>query len=409
MAIPLPKSGWEAFDESFNNSNNALQKIFQGQLEKQKLKELARQHQQDYALRQQANARLQQLQPYQIALLKAKAGSAESNAAWNNMLLGGGQGMPNAGQGGNPNNQGAPQPNPQQYDALKNMMQQNFQGQGALRDESQMQQGQPNDQMQQPPQQMQNPEQEQNQVHVLHEGNPQLAFADRFAGIKGIPPAQTHYDNNGNLVTRYPSGRVTIEKVAPSATEQKANEQLNAQNAKDVHEYEQQLPTSVKLLEKIDKSLKIIPKHKKDWFGPGVLGIDFLGGPKQRKRGITDPDYGVVEGLLGQLVGPQAKDLSGNRILATALGLAQDIKPGFGENYEIAYGKLKQIRDELASSINTQSGLYHKAGGKNQYKVPEFKEDTGTTLLIGKNGEQYDVPSDKVDRFLQKHKDLKRG
>ena len=415
MAIPLPGSAMQGFAQGFGGVNNVFKDLLQRKLQEQQLRQQMQNHEDmlkqqalDYALRQHADTRAGAasernagLYDLNRQLLQAKTGKAISDTAWNNMLLGGNP-APTGGQ-----SSGGSQPNPQQFNALKDVVQnRNFAGGGAFPEQQQQPQGQIQPSAQQAaPEQMQEQE---NGVHVLQEGDPNKLFMNRFAGFKGIPNVQTHYDTNGNLITRYPNGRVEMQKVAPSQAEQKASELTQAQNIKDVHEYERDIPTSTKLLDKIDKALKIIPKHK-EWFGSGLLGIDVLGGPKQRKRGITDPDYGVVEGLLGQLVGPQAKDLSGNRILATALGLAQDIKPGFGENYPIAYGKLKQIRDELAQSLGTQSELYQKAGGKNKYNIPKFEEGSGTTLLIDKNGVEYDVPTNKVDQFLEKHKDLKRG
>lgn len=127
MAIPLPKSGWEAFDESFNNSNNALQKIFQGQLEKQKLKELAMQHQEDYALRQQAaqraahSAALQdQLAPLNMDLLKAKIEHYKNGSNGITVTTDPDTGQPLIQIGGSPrgNGQGATLINPETGEAF---------------------------------------------------------------------------------------------------------------------------------------------------------------------------------------------------------------------------------------------------------------------------------------------------
>ena len=106
-----------------------------------------------------------------------------------------------------------------------------------------------------------------------------------------------------------------------------------------------------------------MPKHKA-WFGAATPGLGWLTGPEARKRSVTSEEYGPIEALFGRLVGPQAQELShGNKVLATALNLAQGIKPGFGENYPIAYGKLQRIREQLANSIGEQTNKYHESGG----------------------------------------------
>ena len=79
MAIPLPMSGIDAFGQGFSGTNNALQKIFQHQLQKQQLMEAVKQHQQDYALRQQAAQRVAELHPYHLQLLKEQARAAHNS------------------------------------------------------------------------------------------------------------------------------------------------------------------------------------------------------------------------------------------------------------------------------------------------------------------------------------------
>lgn len=135
------------------------------------------------------------------------------------------------------------------------------------------------------------------------------------------------------------------------------------QNVKNIASGEQSIPQAEAMLKEIDQALEVIPRHK-EWFGPGTLGFDWAGGPGARKRSITSEEYGPLEALFGRLVGPQAQELShGNKVLATALNLAQGIKPGFNENSPIAYGKLNKIREQLANSIAQQKEVYHSSGG----------------------------------------------
>lgn len=135
------------------------------------------------------------------------------------------------------------------------------------------------------------------------------------------------------------------------------------ENVKTVTEAEKDMPQAEAMLGKIDQALEAMAKHK-DWFGPGTLGFKGLGGSTQRKRGVNSPDYADIETTLGQLVGPQARELQGgNKITNFALGMAEKIKPSMDENYEIAYRKLSNIRDGLAKSISEENGRYKAAGG----------------------------------------------
>jgi hypothetical protein len=135
-------------------------------------------------------------------------------------------------------------------------------------------------------------------------------------------------------------------------------------NIKTVEQGEENIPQAEAMLKEIDKALEVLPKHK-GWFGPATPGLGWLTGPEARKRSITNEEYGPIEALFGRLVGPQAQELShGNKVLATALNLAQGIKPGFNENYPIAYGKLNRIREELSSSLSNRVKKYQEAGGR---------------------------------------------
>jgi len=158
-----------------------------------------------------ANARNAELLPFKKELMRAQAGNAASNASWNNMLMGGG--APNAA----PNPE---KPTEQNYDALKDM----FQGQGMPR--AQEENGVPNG-MQGSNEQKRAPMQPMtNEERIIRPGDPSRAMLNRFAGIKGIPPIQSHYED-GNLITMKPNGEVTSQKVGPSKEELAREEGLN--------------------------------------------------------------------------------------------------------------------------------------------------------------------------------------
>lgn len=173
---------------------------------------------------------------------------------------------------------------------------------------------------------------------------------------------------------------------------------LAKQNVKDVASGEEELPEAQTLISEIREAIPIIDKHP-GWFGAGLGGFDFLGGPGQRERSINDPDYGKIKALFGRLVGPQAQALSGNRILAKALGLAQDIKPGFNENKEIALGKLKQILSESEGRFGESFNRYKKAGGQRNFDV---KLQNITEQDIKDTAETTGLTVEKVKELLRK-------
>lgn len=156
--------------------------------------------------------------------------------------------------------------------------------------------------------------------------------------------------------------------------EQKAKMDQEAIQIKERKALEKELPIQYKKLQEIQDLKKLIKKHP-DWFGSGVLGFDFLGGPNQRKRGINDADYGKIETMLGALIGPQSQEFS-SKGLAAALNLAKEIKPGFGENANIALGKLSQIEKRLQQSVREdKKKLSPLKSGSSGHKESHINDD----------------------------------
>lgn len=163
---------------------------------------------------------------------------------------------------------------------------------------------------------------------------------------------------------------------------------------------EESNPQSLQLVNEINSALPIITKHP-EWFGAATPGLGAFTGPEARKRGINDPDYGKLESLFGRLTGPQAKELSGNRILASALQLAQSIKPGYGEKNLIASGKLQQIKDKLLKSMQEEQKRYSERGGKQDlehYKYSDPSDFTKVTI----HGKSKMVPNHRVYLYFNK-------
>ena len=324
----------------------------------------------------EANKRANDLHPLQKSLLGAKTQSAQSNADWNNMLMGNSfsranesSSMPNQSSASNQMIDEEGNPAPQNFNALKNVFQnKTIPGNNGQQETNQ---GEVNEPIEQP--EVQNNEDEK----VVSQGNPQLHNMDRFAGIKGVPPVQTHYDTNGNLITRYPSGKVTMQKMGPSASQTKANEEQTKLDIIKKASLKEELPQAEELINKIEHAKQTIEKHK-DLFGPGVGGLNFLGGPSQRKRGLKTKEereaWGEIEDLFGTLVGKKATEFS-HKGLKVAFDLAATTKPSFEEWPETIISKLNGYEKPLKANHAREIDWYKKHGGEPWKKTSDEEEN----------------------------------
>jgi len=291
-----------------------------------------------------ASARNAELQPLQKMLLQAKAQSAASNAAWNNMLMGGGN------QGTQTPSEPISQPSPesQNYDALKG----HLQGQGMMANPSNMQQS------------TVQPEATNQLEHerIIEPGNPTLHAMDRFAGIKGIPQAQTHYDTNGNLITRYPSGKVTMQKIGPSARDIALQEGFDKQDAKIVGELQESSLGAQDLNNSYESLGEAFSNPLWNTIHTGLLE---KGGEKGRRLNLdVVRNYGTkeqkdllaqVETTSNELVSKMAKVFKGPFRIAEQ-SLIERVKPQAYDTPEAAQAKLLKLREALEKQqyINTR-------------------------------------------------------
>jgi hypothetical protein len=220
--------------------------------------------------------------------------------------------------------------------------------------------------------------------------NAKLAYINALTNALGGSAAANTGNNSFNLkdaLIKKALG-IPLNSETPEQKKQRAIDVAIAKDeqklrSKDIHNLEQNIPEANNYLSKIDKAIDIINQDKANkWFGPGVLGFKGLGGSVARKRGIKDQDYGTLESIFGDLVGEKAKSLSaGNKVLATALNLAGEIKPNFDENLPIVKGKLNQIRDELVKSLERQTGFYKNQGGRNE-SILNSRQETSSNSLV---------------------------
>lgn len=375
-AIPLPGSGSEGFAAGFGGMDNVFKRLIAQKLKEQEMAETAKYHQGSLGI-QQGNldlqraqeGRLAQLAPFQRKLIQAQVEKAMEDAKFNRMLMGGDEnsiarthditGQPSTGM---------PEPwAPQDFGSLQQM----FQGKGMFNLSGNQAPG-PQAMMQPPAPQAPGAvmpaqvSQDMGGETVLNPGNPKLYGFDKFAGIKGVPGAQTHYQD-GNLITRYPSGKMTMQKLGPSAEERAAQKAETAfqskiafeeaknqmkdaeQRKKIVFEAEQDAP---KLRQSLDamKRVKTIIEQNPKLFGHWLQGHDTYSKRTENKNA------GAMNTLLNKFVIQVEKEVS-SRGSQLALQFAINSKPNFGEKQEVALGKAEETIRELEEAIKKNEEL----------------------------------------------------
>jgi hypothetical protein len=131
----------------------------------------------------------------------------------------------------------------------------------------------------------------------------------------------------------------------------------------------EELPEAQRMINRLKRAEQLIENHK-SLFGPGTGGLDFLGGPGQRKRNLKTTDdrkvWGELESLFGDLVGEKAQQYS-HRGLAVAFDLAKTSKASFNDQAELAKEKLRQTREALEQGHLRDSVWYKTHGGEGSY------------------------------------------
>jgi len=133
--------------------------------------------------------------------------------------------------------------------------------------------------------------------------------------------------------------------------ENKAKHEQTSLDVKRKDALSQEIPEAEELIKKIKHAKETI-KNNKHLFGPGVGGLNFLGGPEQRKRGLKTKKerkaWGEIEDLFGTLVGKKSTEYS-HKGLKVAFDLAGVTKPKFEEYAETVDEKLDQMLKGLES------------------------------------------------------------
>jgi hypothetical protein len=282
LNIPMPPA---------NFGGGLLQGLVTGRAAKQN-KQLMDQnwqkHLQDLAIKQQEQARLEQLFPLQQQLMNAQIQQAMGAAAKSNMLArlyagdegydsgmagytqpqsGTGQLSTMGGQYSNPPNQmGISNPG----EAPPTNLPPTNEDYSALERQIREAQTNPNFGQRAPLS-----EYAKGKEVVLNEGDPRKRGLDRIAGAPGFQNVQTNFDTDGNLIKMYPSGRVTMTPVGSSAQEKQQREVTTAQTKERNKQDEKYRAENLQSIEDAQQSLSDI-KQANDLLGePGTEQYDY--------------------------------------------------------------------------------------------------------------------------------------
>lgn len=354
MALNIPNVGFsgDALMKGLDTGSTLFSRYMQPVIQREQLAEQGRYHQgslaqqqaemqqrqqqflQELALRKQAEARQAMLAPLQQELYKAQAQAAQANAAkarmWADILSGGNGNIPSANE---PiTNKNVPSENESFIPSIQGTNNQTIQ--------------------QTIPEQKPNVP-EYGQEVILNQGNPRLYGLDSIAGMQGVAPAQTHYDTEGNLITRYPSGRVTMTHVGKTGAERKFEETLGSVAGK---QYENAVNTTSALeeqqsnLERLASDLEKYP-HPEQVIGPINKHItDIFGTPEQQKF------LGEIASSTGNIVLDAAKGIKG-AFTGRDQSLINSLKPNATDRYWTFLGKLKAM-GELNQLAQRRASIY---------------------------------------------------
>lgn len=162
-----------------------------------------------------------------------------------------------------------------------------------------------------------------------------------------------------------PASETPAEKESREirTTEEKEQKKLDV---KERVALDKELPRTKELMGRIKDAIPLI-KNNRDLFGPGIGGLDILLGPEQRYRGLKDPKKiraaKTLKNLFAELQGQQAADFS-SRALNVAFKLAGDAKTSMGDHPDAAIATLQNILKKMDTLHNEDLQRYEQSGGK---------------------------------------------
>lgn len=379
--IPAPGAPGISLLQGFETGSNHMARLLQQKIQQQQLAQQQEHFMQNFGLQQAQENRAQQEFPHRLAQLEAE--TAHKNALaqmWGG--FGQNEQMPNQNYNqdygvGNQAQFVPPQNQQQVQPPSLQQLQQGFSPQG-------------------------------NSVpyeEVIRQGDPGKSQLDRMSGYPGMATKHITQDSNGNLITTYPSGKVTRTKVGPNKEEMAQIESEKARNTeqgklqvKEKEEIERSLPIAKQTLEDAKRALalmgdKDVAAHGKEWWGaPLIPVLNDKTAMNMRKRGIKDPKFGQLEALYGKLVASGLSQMKNPR-LASALNFAIANKPSFLEPYEVAHGKIQESIKTMQKAIKLEEDRLKSLKGNSATA-------NGKTSRVKIGEHEYDIPNNKLDEVM---------
>lgn len=397
--IPLPGPAGDSFNKGVDTGSSMFARLMQPIIQRENMAREWKQHMDNLGIQQGNAGRAAELQPYQVQLLQAQAqqAAAKANEAnmWSSLM------QPDGSQG---NNAGAPPvdnqpfngniPVPTVGDGRSFVAPMGDQRQEAMRA------------LQQhfmatapvPPQGAQSPQGLGGET-VLSAGDPRLHGFDKIAGMKGIPQVQTHYDDNGNLISRFPSGKVTLTKVSPDAVTTTRNKEFAKSDAKIASEMTEMVPHGIDLLRtysKLDEALQDPEWRSMQQSIAATLGTDKgreatlamykqVGSPKQKEL------IGKVQNLSRDIITKSASVFKGPFRVAEQ-GLLEAMKPSETDPVDVALSKLHEMQQAMKFQhfVNTRvPSLIRTKGYSPQEAFEQVIQESGASKFIGGLEQKY--------------------
>lgn len=361
--------GLEGIEKIIQNRQQAAMNQQQQKLLADQLAQQWKVHQDDYGLRQSQEQRAQQLQGAQLQDLIAKAYMNQAKAS-----LYSGQPMGAYMDGG----QGVQQRSPQMGSEVMQMPEQVPQGQTTSNfDQATM------------------PYEQMGEVTVLSEGNPQMAQVDRMASVGLAPAPQTHYDDNGNLITRYPSGKVTLTKVGKTAQEKEIAKGFGKVQAKAYEDAISDYQTFNDLNETLKRMQSTLENHPnpEEVLGPvNQWATKFFGNPEDQAL------FGQIASGTGDIMLGAARNIKG-AFTGRDQSLINSIKLNPSDQYYLGMGKL-QYMGEVAdiSKRRVEKYLENIQNGMAPHKALQYaQEETNLEPVTNRYKETFKIAKAKDD------------
>lgn len=230
-------------------------------------------------------------------------------------------------------------------------------------------------------------------------GDPRLAqqdkaamsgFSDTLNGM-GLSPKITRSTVDGVEKTTYPSGRVTIRKVAPSYEEkQQMQEEIKGnvalknadiKSSKDIESSVRNLISAAHTVKQIKDTLDKNPKITGAIYNTPGIG-------EQLAKSSSNPDLGKFIGATTNLQAQYAK-AENTRAGIGMVKFFQNAKPDKGNSYAVNKGLIDQNIEKITSEINDAKAEWEaKNPGKTfPFQIPDMglSSGSGDNLNTGGN------------------------